>query len=164
MVSVQFDTTQDITTKDQCSVILRYVTDVVHEKLVALVDCEASTGQYFLDLLKDTLATLNLDVSCCVGSATDGAANMQGSYKGFSAFLSEASPNQIHVWCYAHVLNLVLTDTTGSVIQSASLFSLLNDIAVFIRDWYKQMKKWGQSSTEKRHRKTLSNRTDTVVG
>ncbi|KAL1269147.1 hypothetical protein QQF64_031436 [Cirrhinus molitorella] len=38
MFSVQIDTTQDITAKDQCSVILRYVTDVVHENLVALVD------------------------------------------------------------------------------------------------------------------------------
>lgn len=79
MFSVQINTTQDITSKDQCSVILRYVTDVVHEKLVTLVDCEASTGQYFLDILKETLIRLNLDVSCCVGSTTDGAANMQGS-------------------------------------------------------------------------------------
>lgn len=46
MFSVQIGTTQDITSKVQCSVILRYVTDVVHEKLVALVDCEASTGPY----------------------------------------------------------------------------------------------------------------------
>lgn len=50
MFSVQIDTTQDITAKDQCSVILRYITDVIHEKLVALVDCEASTGQYFVNL------------------------------------------------------------------------------------------------------------------
>lgn len=39
MFSVQLDTTQDITTQDQCSVILRYVTDTVHERLVALVRC-----------------------------------------------------------------------------------------------------------------------------
>jgi len=31
MFSVQIDTTQDITSQDQCSVILRYVTDVVNE-------------------------------------------------------------------------------------------------------------------------------------
>lgn len=94
MFSVQIGTTQDITSKVQCSVILRYVTDVVHEKLVALVNCEASTGQYFLDLLKDTLTRLNHDMSCCVGNTTDGAANMQGSYKGFSAFLSEEAPTK----------------------------------------------------------------------
>ena len=85
----------DITSKDQRSVILRYVTDVVHEKLVTFVDCEASMWQYFLDLVKDTLRRLNLDVLCCVGSTTYGAANMQSSYKGFSAFLSGEAPNQI---------------------------------------------------------------------
>ena len=58
---------------------------------------------------------------------------MQGQYRGFSTFLSEQSPNHIHVWCYAHILNLVLADTTGSVVESASLFLLLNDIAFFLR-------------------------------
>ena len=36
-----------------------------------------------------------------------------------------------HIWCHAHLLNLVPADTTGSVVESASLISLLNDIAVF---------------------------------
>lgn len=39
MFTVQLDTTQDITAQDQCSVILRYVTDVVNERLVAVVRC-----------------------------------------------------------------------------------------------------------------------------
>lgn len=156
LFSVQIDTTQDIAAKDQCSVIIRYVTDVVHERLVALLDCEASTGQYFVSLLKDTLAALNLDVSCCVGCATDGAANMQGSYKGFAALLSKEAPTQIHVWCYAHVLNLVLGDTTGSVIQSATLFNLLHDIAIFIKESYKRMRQWEETSTDRRHRRLSS--------
>ncbi|KAI6659694.1 hypothetical protein LOD99_14619 [Oopsacas minuta] len=35
--SIQIDATQDITTTDQCSVIIRYVTDQVHERLLAFV-------------------------------------------------------------------------------------------------------------------------------
>lgn len=31
------------------------------------------------------------------------------------------SPGQIHVWCYASVLNLVVTDATSSVIEGYSL-------------------------------------------
>lgn len=46
MFSVQLDTTQDMTSQDQCSVILKYVTETVHERLIALVRCQASTGQY----------------------------------------------------------------------------------------------------------------------
>lgn len=52
--SVQIDTTQDIISKDQCSIILTYVTSVIQERLIAVVDCESSTGQHFAELLKST--------------------------------------------------------------------------------------------------------------
>ena len=51
---------------------------------------------------------------------TNGAANMQGKYTGFSSRLSEVAPVQIHVWCYAHVLNLVITDVTSGILESVS--------------------------------------------
>lgn len=58
MFSVQTDTTQDITSEDQCSVILRYVTNVVNEMFVAVVKCKASTGQYFVNLLTEVIEKL----------------------------------------------------------------------------------------------------------
>jgi hypothetical protein len=73
---------------------------------------------------------------------------MQGQYNGFSSWLSKESPGQIHVWCYAHVLNLVLGDTTKAVIQSASLFSLLNDVAIFLRESYQRMDIWEQTKED----------------
>lgn len=42
------------------------------------------------------------------------------------------SPHQVHIQCYSHVLNLALTDTIGVAVASESLFSCLNDIAVFV--------------------------------
>ena len=107
--SVQIDVTRDITSQDQWSVIVRYVTDVVQEMLVVVVKCEASTGQYFVQLLTNVMDKLKLDMSKCIGNVPYGASNMQGKYKCFSNLSSSKSPNQVHVWCYAHVLNLVLT-------------------------------------------------------
>ncbi|KAK0154533.1 Zinc finger MYM-type protein 1 [Merluccius polli] len=153
MFSVQIDTTQDVTSTDQCAVVLRYVTDMVHEKLIGVVSCESSTGEYFVQLLKETLAKVDIDIRNCVGNFTDGTANMQGQYKGFSTLLSSESPNQVHIWCYAHVLNLVLGDTTGVVIESASIFSIVNDVAVFIKDSYKRMNMWEKVSDDRRHRR-----------
>ncbi len=153
MFSVQLDTTQDITGQDQCSVILRYVTDVVNQRLVAVVRCHASTGQSFVNLLTEVLEHLNLDISMCIGNSTDGASNMQGQYRGFSALLASQSPKHIHVWCYAHVLNLVLSDTTKIVIETGSLFDLLNDTAVFIKDSYQRVNLWEKKSHDKRHRR-----------
>lgn len=153
MFSIQLDTTQDITSQDQCSIILRYVTDTVHERLVALVRCEASTGQYFVNLISDVLDHLKLDKDMCIGNATDGASNMQGQYKGFSALMASQSPTHVHVWCYAHVLNLVLSDTTQTVIESGTLFSLLNDISVFINDSYQRVILWETQAQDKSHRR-----------
>ncbi|XDV47519.1 hypothetical protein PO909_017124 [Leuciscus waleckii] len=55
LFSVQIDTTQDVTSKDQCAIIVRYVTDVVHERLVAVVNCEKSTVKHLTQLLKNIL-------------------------------------------------------------------------------------------------------------
>ena len=84
MFSVQLDTTQDISVKDQCSIIVRYVNKNVREKLLAVVHCTNSTGKGFFELLSNVLKENGLDISCCIGNATDGAANMQGVYNGFS--------------------------------------------------------------------------------
>lgn len=142
MFSVQVDTTQDIISKDQFSITQRYVTDVIHERLIAMVGCESSTGQHFAEPLKQILLKLNIAIGTCGSNSMNGAANKQGQYQRFSTLLSEQSPTQIHIQCFAHSLNLVLADTTGSdAVESASLLSLLNDIAVFIRESYKRMQK-----------------------
>ncbi|ESN99219.1 hypothetical protein HELRODRAFT_162731 [Helobdella robusta] len=49
---------------------------------------------------------------------------MNGEYNGFAAWMLKENPNQILVWCYAHILNLVISDTCGSILSSLSLFRL----------------------------------------
>lgn len=154
MFSVQIDTTQDVSCHDQCSIVVRYVlNDKVNEKLLAIVRCHSTTGEDLQNVLMNVLHATDIDIKICIGSSTDGAANMQGQYKGFSAKLSAEAPHQVHVWCYAHVLNLVLSDTTSSVISSASLFSLLNDVAVFLKSSYLRMDKWENIAQDPHHRR-----------
>lgn len=62
---------------------------------------------------------------------------MQGRYKGFSKYLTDESPSQLHVWCYAHCLYLVMIDVTEISIESVKFFSLLNECAIFLRESYK---------------------------
>lgn len=121
----------------------------MHGRLVALVRCEVSTGQYFVNLVSDVLDHLKLDENRCIGNATDGASNMHGHHKGFSALMTSQSPTHAHVWCYAHALYLVLWDTTQTVIESGSLFSLLKDIAVFINDSHQRVNLWENQAQDK---------------
>ncbi|KAI6656207.1 hypothetical protein LOD99_1540 [Oopsacas minuta] len=94
--SIQIDTTQDITTTDQCSVIIRYVTDQVHERLLAFVARNSSKGSRLFEMLHTILKTNKFKISHCVSDSTDGAANMAGQYNGLNAWIKQASPNHIH--------------------------------------------------------------------
>jgi hypothetical protein len=81
------------------------------------------------------------DIKKCIDSSTDGASNMRGEYKGSSAWLKKEVPEALHVWCHAHVLNLVMTDVTKICVESIKFFGLLNAIAVFVRESYLRMNK-----------------------
>lgn len=86
-----------------------------------------------MKLLTQVLVDVKIDMTKCIGSATDGAANMQDKYQGFSSLLTEKS-NQVHIWCYAHILDLCRVYQHQVIMQSVTLFSVLNDIAVFIQE------------------------------
>ncbi|KAL4122585.1 hypothetical protein QTP88_014887 [Uroleucon formosanum] len=129
MFSVQLDTTQDISVQDQCSIILRYVNyKGIQERLLAVITVQQSTGKSFSDMLQGVLA--------------DNAANMQGQFNGFSVWLEKSTPNQVHVWCYSHILNLVIIDSTKSPLKAAALFVTLNDLANYFKESYKRMNVW----------------------
>lgn len=90
MHSIQLDKTQDTLISDQCSIIIKYVSKFsVKERLIAMVNCKSSTGEAFVELLLNVLKTANINILNCVGNSTDGVANIQGQYRGFSAKLSE---------------------------------------------------------------------------
>jgi hypothetical protein len=60
------------------------------------------------ELLQTVLKNNNLNLEMCIGNATDGAANMQGIYIGFTAWLVKSSSGQVHVCtmsvCCLHIL------------------------------------------------------------
>lgn len=73
--SVQLDTTQNITSHDQCSVIFGYVSDVVNDRLVTVLKCCSSTGQAFVEYLSGVFENLGINKTRCIGNATDRASN-----------------------------------------------------------------------------------------
>ncbi|XP_065672781.1 uncharacterized protein LOC136090307 [Hydra vulgaris] len=147
--SVQLDTTQDVTQADKCAIVLRYVTDKVEERLIGVVDSHSGKGNDLCKLMSNVLEQNGIDITKCVSDSTDGASNMAGAYNGFTTFLEKASPGHIHTWCYAHVLNLVECDATSSNEASMTLFSILQNAAMFFRESYLRMDLWTDHMKEK---------------
>jgi len=144
MYSIQIDSAQDINGHDQLCVILCYVTDKINECVIAAENCKSGTGKNFADLINRLLNENRIDIGKCIGSSTDGAANMQ--YNEFFAWLTKAVPEQNHVWCYAHVLNLVMSDATTVCTEAINLFGVMNFCAKFVKESYLRMAVWEDNS------------------
>ncbi|KAL4088707.1 hypothetical protein QTP88_023791 [Uroleucon formosanum] len=114
----------------------------VEERLLSMVESHSGEGRNLFELTEKTLLLHELDIANCISDSTDGASNMQGQYAGFTTWLENKSPGHIHTWCYAHVLNLVMKDTSETNVPSISLFSLINKCAVFFRESYRRMDTW----------------------
>ncbi len=61
---------------------------------------------------------------------------MQGEGEGFSTVFQKerekVGSQQVHVWCYRHVLNLVIKDVTSTILELSILFSSLNKMSTLM--------------------------------
>lgn len=78
------------------------------------------------------------------GNSTDGAANMKGRYREFSAWLSKEIETQIHVWCVAHDLQLVMPETVFSYHRMIVWDGVSHDALT-----QKKFTDWGRCSSKK---------------
>ena len=119
------------------------------ERLVCLLNVDNSSGKCLHTLLRNSLAEIGLTLEQYIGDSFDGAANISGVYSGFQALMKAARPSHIHTWCYAHVLNLVISDASIVCVAAVSLFSLLTELSTFFNNSNKRMKVWEEHTQTK---------------
>ncbi|XP_050065337.1 uncharacterized protein LOC126554295 [Aphis gossypii] len=128
------DTTFDYSRKEQLSLVVRYIKDLnVYERVIAVHEVTSTTGQNLLEVF--TKICLELDLNWkkyLVGQAYDGASNMRGAYNGLQALIKKHNSSALYVWCWAHRLNLIITDAVNSCTDSVKLFGILETIYDFI--------------------------------
>lgn len=130
--SISLDTTFDVSRKEQLSFIVRYIdqkSGSIYERLIAVLETPITTGRELMNIFKQTCDSLNLDwKNHLVGQSYDGAANMRGNYNGLQSLIKEINPHAIYVWCWAHRLNLVITDVVSSGINAMDMFGNLEKL------------------------------------
>ena len=110
LFSIQMDSTTDISTNYQGTVVVRYEQeDKAKERLLRLVNVSNSSAQSLHNLLKKSLEEVGIKLDMCVGDSFDGAANMSGVYNGFKLYLSKS----------------VLAMSIGGVMRMSSILSLV---------------------------------------
>lgn len=145
--SVLMDTTMDVSSYDQCVIVLRYLLGkTVEERVIGLKCVHSTTGESLCNTFLDILNCAGLSVENCIANAFDGASNMSGEYSGVSSRLRDLVPNHVHTWCYAHVLNLVMSDTTQILPTTISFFGLLQHTQVFLKDSHKRLRVYLQQN------------------
>ena len=111
--SVLADEVSDVSSKEQMSMVLRYVDKAGHirEAFVGFVECDQGTsGQAVCDGIKKTLRNFGLDLNNCRGQGYDGAGNMAGRYIGAAKLFQNDYPQASYVHCKAHRLNLCVCE------------------------------------------------------
>ncbi|GAB1597398.1 uncharacterized protein LOC115225801 isoform X1 [Argonauta hians] len=131
-VSVMVDETKDASIMAQFALVFRYVTDKgIKERFIAFVD--VSSGRRAGDIAG--LIIQFLEVNQCfdkvVGQCFDGAVVMASELNGVQAKVKERAPLALFIHCYAHRLNLVLTQGASKLKECKIFFAHLNGLAAF---------------------------------
>ena len=81
------------------------------------------------------LKSKGVTFSKLVAQTYDGASNMSGCYNGLQSIIKDKIRSHVvYVHCYAHTLNLVLSDSASAAIDAISLFGKLEKVyALFSR-------------------------------
>lgn len=137
---IEMDTSQDISSKDQCVIAVRYLNDThISERTVAFINNKDSSGEGLFLLLNSTLNSINLSVKNIASFSFDGAANMRF---GLSSCIRAVNPKSFYTWCFVHRLNLVIKGAIKLFFRVKLLFSLVQETAVFVKASYKRSDIW----------------------
>ena len=125
------DTTPDVSKHEQLSICIRVITRT-GQCSEHLLFCKRASGTMALEIYNCIAAALTskqISFEKLVAETYDGASNMSGCYRGLQAIIKEkVGDHVVYVHCYAHTLNLVLSDSAGASVQVIKLFANLEKL------------------------------------
>ena len=105
------DETTDSSNREQVTLILRRVTQEVHEEFLGLYHVASIDAATLTTAIKDVLIRMNLPFEKLRGQCYDGASAMRSSKCGVAKRICDLEPRAVYTHCYGHALNLAAGDT-----------------------------------------------------
>lgn len=139
-LSLILDTTQDISKKDQLSLILRYVKScpekglIVKESFLGFIHVIDQGAECITGEVLKFLETNNIDISRCRGQGYDGASVMSGKYSGIQARIKSIAPQADYIHCVNHNLNLVVNDCVEGIVPIKNFYGIVEQLYLFFNN------------------------------
>lgn len=133
--SITIDSTFDTSRKEQLSFVIRYLNadSEINERLINMKECANTSAEHMFEIFEQVCDRNFLNWrNYLVGQSYDGASNMRCLYNGLQAKIKHFNPNAIFIWCYAHRLNLIITDAVSSSVDAVDMFGIVETIYDFI--------------------------------
>ncbi|XP_050316183.1 zinc finger MYM-type protein 1-like [Anthonomus grandis grandis] len=105
--AILVDETTDISTVEQVSICVRYVSDNnnINEDFLQFIPADSLTGENLSNTILNSLESFGMDISYLVGQGYDGAEKFNEVQK----FIRQRYPKAIYIHCAAHSLNLAIS-------------------------------------------------------
>lgn len=134
-VSIILDECSDVSNKSQLSIILRYVDRFgeIQERFLGFCNVSADrSASGLFDVVKNILNEFDC-VEKLVAQSYDGAAVMAGHLTGLQSRVKILCKEAIFIHCYAHRLNLVLSQSISQNKDCKIFFMTLTGISTFFK-------------------------------
>ena len=132
-VAIMVDETSDLSNMAQLSYVLRYVTEDkgVKERFLKFEDVTTKKRASDLALLIiEVLESYDCKTKL-VAQCYDGAAVMASGLNGVQALIKKTVPQSLFVHCYAHTLNLVMSQGASKIKDCKIFFANLGGLSAF---------------------------------
>jgi len=129
--SLIVDSTPDITTHDQLTIAVRYITKEGKpvEHFLGFMSSVGHKGSDMELAILKKFSELNINLKYCRGQSYDNASNMSGIYNGLQSRIKSHSTTAFFVPCSAHSLNLIGSNAADTT-QEGTIF-FFNCQAIF---------------------------------
>uniref|UniRef100_H3AN92 DUF4371 domain-containing protein n=1 Tax=Latimeria chalumnae TaxID=7897 RepID=H3AN92_LATCH len=128
--SVVIDETRDVSEHEQLVFAVRWVGSnyEVAEEFVGLYGCTKMDAIFLLNIIKDVLLQMGLDLKNICGQTYDSASVLQGKAFGEATLLKKENPKALSIHCLNHSLNLVLQEAAKSCLMVRSALEAVHKV------------------------------------
>ena len=141
-VAILADETTDISCKAQFSLVYRYILNGnVIERFICFNDVSGDkSASAIASLILKHIKNFATCGAKLVAQTYDGAAVMSSAFNGVQSKIKDVYPQTLFVHRYAHVLNLVLSQSVQRISTCKIFFASLNGLAAFFTQSTKRTK------------------------